>query len=88
MTTTAKTPQQKKSRNTARRLKAQKNINQAAEEVIGLSPLVGVRSDDLTDAMKVTIRQVAKQPLIAAKHTLGYAGKLVDVVARKSEYTL
>ena len=39
-------------------------------------------------AMKSTVRQLAKQPLVAAKHTLGYAGKLVDVVAGKTDYTV
>ena len=72
----------------ARRQKSERSMNQAAEGVVGLSPLVGVRSDDLTDAIKTTAIQVAKQPLVAAKHTLGYAGKLVDVIAGKSDYSL
>ena len=82
------TQNQVKSRRTARKRKSETVINQAAEGVIGLSPLVGVRSEDFSDAIKTTVRQFAKQPLVAAKHTLGYAGKLVDVVAGKSDYTV
>ncbi|MEH6569304.1 MAG: alpha/beta fold hydrolase [Halioglobus sp.] len=72
----------------ARKVKSERAMNQAAEGVVGLSPLVGVRSEDISDAVKTTVRQIAKQPLIAAKHTLGYAGKLVDVVAGISDYSL
>ena len=72
----------------ARKRKSERAMNQAAEGVVGLSPLVGMRSEDISDAVKTTVRQVAKQPLIAAKHTLGYAGKLVDVVAGKSAYSV
>lgn len=79
---------QKSSRRTARLRKSERNINQAAEGVIGLNPLVGVSPDDFSESMKSTVRQLAKQPLVAAKHTLGYAGKLVDVVAGKSDYTV
>ena len=55
--------------------------------MIGLSPLVGARTEDITDALKTTGVQLARQPLVAAKHVLGYAGKLVDVVAGNSDYT-
>jgi polyhydroxyalkanoate synthase len=79
---------QKNSRRAERLRKSERNMNQAAEGVIGLNPLVGVSPDDFGDSMKSTVRQVAKQPLVAAKHTLGYAGKLVDVVAGKSDYTV
>ena len=66
------------------RTRSENVINDAAEGVIGLSPLVGVRQDDLTDALKSTTVQALKQPLIAAKHSVGFAGKLVDVVAGRS----
>ncbi len=78
----------KSSRRAERLRKSERNMNQAAEGVIGLNPLVGVSPDDFGDSMKNTVRQVAKQPLVAAKHTLGYAGKLVDVVAGKTDYTV
>ena len=86
----APTQSQKKAatRRTARKGKSERTINQAAEGATGLSPLVGARSEDLADAMKTTARQLAKQPLVAAKHTLGYAGKLVDVIAGKSDYSV
>jgi polyhydroxyalkanoate synthase len=82
------TQKQAQSRRKARKQKTERSINQAAEGVIGLSPLVGVDPEDLTDALKSTARQVAKQPLIAAKHSLSYASKLVDVVAGKTDYTV
>ncbi len=55
--------------------------------MIGLSPLVGARTEDITDALKTTGVQLARQPLVTAKHVLGYASKLVDVVAGNSDYT-
>ncbi len=70
----------------ARSDNSEREINQAAEGVAGLSPLVGVRAEDISDAMKTTARQLVKQPLIAAKHALGYAGKMVDVIAGDSGY--
>ena len=70
----------------ARKRKSERIINEAAGGVIGLSPLVGVRQDDLVDALKSTTVQAFKQPLLAAKHSVGYAGKLVDVVAGRSKY--
>ena len=76
----AKTASQRKKRS-ARKRRSDTPLHQAAEGVIGLSPLEGVRSEDIGDAMKATLRNTAKQPLVAAKHTLGYAGKLVDVIA-------
>jgi polyhydroxyalkanoate synthase len=88
MKTTAQTQKQAKARRGARKRQSERTMNQAAEGVVGLSPLVGARSEDITDAMKTTVRQLAKQPLVAAKHTLGYAGKLVDVIAGKSDYQL
>lgn len=86
MTARTQKPSSNNRARSARKQKSELNMNQAAEGVVGLSPLVGVRADDLTDAIKTTARQVAKQPLVAAKHTLGYAGKLVDVMAGKSDY--
>jgi polyhydroxyalkanoate synthase len=88
MNAPTQTQKQANARRTARKRKTERNINQAAEGVIGLSPLVGVRSEDLSDAMKTTVRQLAKQPLVAAKHTVGYASKLVDVVAGTSTYSV
>ncbi|MCZ6829414.1 MAG: alpha/beta fold hydrolase [Gammaproteobacteria bacterium] len=61
-------------------------INEAAGGVTGLSPLVGVRQDDLVDALKSTTVQALKQPLLAAKHSAGFASKMVDVLAGKSSY--
>ena len=72
---------------TARRRKNERLINNAAEGVIGLSPLVGARTEDITDALKTTGVQLARQPLVTARHVLGYASKLVDVVAGNSAYT-
>ena len=74
-------------RRTARKRKNDRLINNAAEGVIGLSPLVGARTEDITDALKTTGVQLARQPLVIAKHVLGYASKLVDVVAGNSDYT-
>ena len=79
---------QASTRRAARKKKIEHTINQAAEGVTGLSPLVGVSADDLGSAVATTIRQLAKQPLIAAKHSIGYAGKLVDVIAGKSDYSV
>ena len=59
---TAKTASQSKIRS-ARKRRSDNTINQAAAGVIGLSPLVGVRSEDIGDAMKATLRNTAKQPL-------------------------
>ncbi len=74
--------------NSARKRKNDRVISEAAEGVAGLSPLVGVRQEDLTEALKATAFQLIKQPLVAAKHSASLAGKLVDVVAGKTEYTV
>ena len=74
-------------RRTARKRKNDRLINNAAAGVLGLSPLVGARTEDITDALKTTGVQLARQPLVIAKHVLGYASKLVDVVAGNSDYT-
>ena len=74
-------------RRTARKRKNDRLINNAAAGVLGLSPLVGARTEDITDALKTTGVQLARQPLVTAKHVLGYASKLVDVVAGNSDYT-
>jgi len=79
---------QKSAQRSARKRKSERTINEAAEGVIGLSPLVGVRQDDLVDALKSTTVQALKQPLLAAKHGAGFAGKLVDVLAGRSNYQL
>ncbi len=84
----AENGKQTSTRRAARKRKSERNINQAAEGVTGLSPLVGVNADDIGSAIATTVRQLAKQPLIAAKHSIGYAGKLVDVVAGKSDYSV
>jgi polyhydroxyalkanoate synthase len=70
----------------ARKRKTEKSINQAAEGVIGLSPLVGARSEDLTDAFKATSRQVVRHPIVAGKHALSLAGKWLDVAYGESDY--
>ncbi len=77
---------QNSAQHSARKKKSEGVINEAAEGVIGLSPLVGVRQDDLLDALKSTTVQALKQPLLAAKHSAGFAGKLVDVAAGRSKY--
>ena len=82
MSSSSQSSAQKKTR----KQKSERMINDAAEGVVGLSPLVGVRQDDLVDALKSTTVQALKQPLLAAKHSLGFAGKLVDVVAGTSSY--
>ena len=45
----------------ARKKRAESNMNQAAEGVIGLSPLVGVRSEDIGDAVRATLRNAASR---------------------------
>ena len=76
------TPAQKR----ARKLKNEKAINTAAEGVVGLSPLVGATTEDLTSAFKTTSKQVVRHPILAAKHALGLAGKWVDVAYGDAEY--
>lgn len=88
MTKKTQNTKQANTRRAARKRKVEDRINQSAEGVTGLSPLVGVNADDLRSAVATTIRNLVKQPLIAAKHTLGYGGKLVDVVAGRSDYSL
>lgn len=74
--------------NNARKRKNERVINEAAGDVAGLSPLVGARQEDLTDALKTTAFQLIKQPLVAAKHSASLASKLVEVVAGKTDYTV
>ena len=57
----------------ARKSKNEKAINTAAESVAGLSPLVGVTTEDLTEAIKTTSKQVVRHPIMAAKHVLWLA---------------
>ena len=78
MTTTAQ--------KSARKRKAEKTINEAAEGVIGLSPLVGASTEDLAAAFRTTSKQVLRHPILAAKHTLGLAGKWVDVAYGDADY--
>jgi len=63
-------------------------MNEAAEGVAGLSPMIGMRPEDIADALKSTGLQSIKQPLVAVKHSAGFAAKLVDVLAGRSEYTV
>ncbi|MEH6592775.1 MAG: alpha/beta fold hydrolase, partial [Halioglobus sp.] len=88
MKTVTEPRKQASQRRSARKRATERSMNHAAEGVVGLSPLVGVRSEDFSDAVKTTVRQLVKQPLVAAKHTVGYASKLVDVVAGKSDYSI
>lgn len=69
----------------ARKTRRERDLNQQAEGVAGLSPLVGVSSEEFGDALRATTRQVLRQPLQAIKHGAGYASKLVDIVAGRSE---
>ena len=82
------TKDQKSSPRATRKPSAENAIAEAASGATGLSPLVGARAEDISEAIKTTVQQVAKQPLIAAKHALGYAEKLVDVVLGQSNYQL
>ena len=70
----------------ARKLKNEKAINTAAEGVVGLSPLVGATTQDLTGAFRTTSKQVVRHPILAAKHALGLAGKWLDVAYGDAEY--
>jgi len=70
----------------ARKSKNEKAINTAAEGVVGLSPLVGVTTEDLTEAFKTTSKQVVRHPILAAKHALGLAGKWLDVAYGDGDY--
>ncbi len=70
----------------ARKSKNEKAINTAAEAVVGLSPLVGVTTEDLTEAIKTTSKQVVRHPILAAKHALGLAGKWLDVAYGDGDY--
>ena len=82
------TKDQKSSPRATRKRSAENAIAEAASGATGLSPLVGAHAEDISEAIKTTVQQVAKQPLIAAKHALGYAEKLVDVVLGQSNYQL
>ncbi len=70
----------------ARKRNTERAVNDAAEGVIGLSPLVGASTEDLTDTLKATGSQVLQHPLVAAKHALGLASKWVDVAFGESDY--
>jgi poly[(R)-3-hydroxyalkanoate] polymerase subunit PhaC len=70
----------------ARKRKSAQYINDSAEGVIGLSPLVEASTEDLGDALWATSRQVVRHPIVAAKHSLGLAGRWLDVGYGKSDY--
>jgi len=72
-----------------RRARIQNNervINSAAEGVVGLSPLVGANVGDLLGAFKTTSKQLIRHPILAAKHSIGLAGKWLEVAYGDAEY--
>ncbi len=62
MTKKTQNTKQANTRRAARKRKVEDRINQSAESVTGLSPLVGVNADDLRNAVTTTIRNLVKQP--------------------------
>ena len=72
----------------ARKRKSEKVITEAAADVTGLSPLVGVRSEDIGSAIRSTTAQLLKHPLVAVRHGAGYASKLVDIAAGKADFAV
>ncbi|WP_187276540.1 alpha/beta fold hydrolase [Parahaliea maris] len=69
----------------ARKLREQKQLNQQAEDVVGLSPLIGVSRDDIRDAVANMSRHFLRHPLHLIKHLAGYSGKIVDLTAGLEE---
>lgn len=77
---------QKQQRRTARKMQSDRRINDAAESVAGLSPLIGASIDDIRDALTQTTTEALRQPILSLRYLAGYMGKLVDVIADKTDY--
>jgi polyhydroxyalkanoate synthase len=55
------------------------------QPTLAANPLVGVRGEDILDATRVLLGQVARQPGVAAREYLSFLGELGRIVTGKSE---
>ena len=59
---------------------------QAAQHTLAANPLVGVRGQDIVDAARVLLRQMACNPWVAARHYLSFLGELGRIATSGSEF--
>src|SRR5690606_24288444 len=60
---------------------------QAADNTLGLNPVIGLRSKDLLSSARIVLAQALKQPLHSAKHATHFALELKNVLLGRSELT-
>ena len=58
---------------------------QAADNTLGLNPVIGLRSKDLLSSARIVLAQALKQPLHSAKHATHFALELKNVLLGRSE---
>ncbi|MBV8033017.1 MAG: class II poly(R)-hydroxyalkanoic acid synthase, partial [Betaproteobacteria bacterium] len=58
--------------------------DQAAGSTLAANPLVGVRERDIAAAARMLAEQIARHPLLAARHSLALLGELAAVVTGRS----
>ena len=58
---------------------------QAAQNTLAANPLVGVRAEDIVDAARMLLAQMAGNPWVAARHYLSFLGELGRIVTGASE---
>ncbi len=61
------------------------NPDDPARTTLAFNPIMGMRTNDLTDAAQVMLKAVATQPMVAAKAWMGLMGNLVDIVTGKTD---
>jgi polyhydroxyalkanoate synthase len=66
--------------------KRKKIGERAAESTLALSPVVGVRLEDLLSSARATAFQAARHPFVAIRATAGYAQKLMQIAAGSKSY--
>ncbi|AYC34622.1 class II poly(R)-hydroxyalkanoic acid synthase [Pseudomonas cavernae] len=58
---------------------------QAAENTLGLNPVVGLRSKDILTAARMVLTQAVKQPIHSAKHVAHFGLQLKNVLLGQSD---
>jgi polyhydroxyalkanoate synthase len=61
--------------------------HQAAENTLGLNPVIGIRGKDLLTSARVVLKQALKQPLLSAKHLAHFSIELKNVMLGQSDLT-
>lgn len=57
----------------------------AAENTVGLNPMIGIAREDLLGAVAVMLRETAGRPVKTFKHMKAFGGEVANIVTGKSE---